>query len=178
MTEIIFLQVGIFFFAYMFLSLNERFNENFKFYHIFKISGALYFFLMLIADSVKYIIKYKTLLPSLKPTAYDFYTYFFSISFFIIGLLFEILEGQKKIRGDIRFKVGDVYIYTFDESKSFIIHRMKDVNIYICYLNGTTINENIETQYGNIETTTISKVLKMIDEGIITKNILKSNSKI
>ena len=130
MTKIILLMLCVFALTLgILVSFKNRYSEYFKFYYIFTISGVAMFFVQFINDVSVYIVKYKTLLPSVEEKTYDFYVYFFSITSVIIGLLFEVLEGQKKIRSDIRFKVGDVYFYTNDETNLFEIEKIKDVDV-------------------------------------------------
>ena len=169
MTKIILIMLFLFPSTFFILTIfKSRYSENFKFYYIFTISGVGMFFVQFINDVNVYIVKYKTLPPSVEFKTTDFYVYFFSITSVIIGLLFEVLEGQKIIRADIRFKVGDVYFYTNDETNLFEIEKIKNVDIQLSYLKF----ENPSYEINGLRTREIKKIskfIKMIDDGIITK---------
>ena len=101
-----------------------------------------------------YYIKY----GESQPTYCDLYLIIFGISPIIIWLLIRIIESQNFIIANIRFKIGDVYFYESDESKSFRIESIKDGNIHF---------SNLKNSYGFI--LPITEFIEKLDEGIIIK---------
>jgi predicted transglutaminase-like protease len=138
------------------ISFFTIFYYNPKLYKFFKIGGIVS---SLIFFSILSIETYFS--PKSPPvTIEELSILFICVSFIIIGFLIQIIQGQNNIIGNIRFKIGEVYIYESNESKSLTIKSIKDGNIHFYYLKPY-----------EIETETISKFIKMLDKGIILKKM-------
>lgn len=139
---------------------SKEYLENNKSYKLFKIGGIFilltYSIPQIIVAIINVINKKETIV---KVTLEDLTIWFICISFFIIALLLQIIEGINKIRGDLNFKIGDILQIT-DESENKKSYKIKKIKYgYIHYY-------NMDHPY-NIENEEINKILTKIEKGII-----------